>query len=190
MHQFFDKLSSYQNDNLIQRVAKAPRSRGDPFLPAAQDRNPSPLVSPFSTKLSAEPRTRRKAARTLSALYFPVCVPSIRACRLDGTFSTVWTPLSQRERGVLAYRKSVQPSGRRRGFSVGEGKRIFSRFIFTEIIQVHGAPGNGRFFVPPSQALRASSPTGGAKCTPVNREILCGKINVSAALPYHKLCRD
>ena len=45
-------------------------------------------------------------------------------------------------------------------------------------------------FLLPSQALRASFPTGGAKCTPVNREILCGKINVSAALPYHKLCRD
>ena len=45
-------------------------------------------------------------------------------------------------------------------------------------------------FLLPSQALRASSPAGGAKCTPVNREILCGKINVSAALPYHKLCRD
>ena len=42
----------------VQRVAQAPRSRGDPFLPAAQVRNPSPLVSPFSTKLSAEPRTR------------------------------------------------------------------------------------------------------------------------------------
>jgi len=39
--------------------------------------------------LSAEPRTRRKAARTLSALNFPVCVPSIRTCQLDGTFLTV-----------------------------------------------------------------------------------------------------
>src|SRR5699024_5689659 len=27
--------------------------------------------------------------RTLSALNFPVCVPSIRTCRLDGTFLTV-----------------------------------------------------------------------------------------------------
>ena len=44
----------------------------------------------LGTKLSAEPRTRRKAARTLSALNFPVCVPSIRTCRLDGTFLTVW----------------------------------------------------------------------------------------------------
>src|SRR5699024_8377177 len=43
----------------------------------------------LGTKLSAEPRTRRKAARTLSALNFPVCVPSIRTCRLDGTFSAV-----------------------------------------------------------------------------------------------------
>ena len=31
----------------------------------------------------------RKAARTLSAPNFPVCVPSIRSCRLDGTFLTV-----------------------------------------------------------------------------------------------------
>src|SRR5699024_11523839 len=43
---------------------------------------------PLGTKLSAEPRTRRKAARTLSALNFPVGVPSIRTCRLDGTFLT------------------------------------------------------------------------------------------------------
>ncbi len=41
---------------------------------------------PLGTKFSAEPCTRRKAARTLSALHFPVCVPSIRTCRLDGTF--------------------------------------------------------------------------------------------------------
>src|SRR5699024_2166737 len=40
----------------------------------------------LGTKLSAEPRTRREAARTLSAFNFPVCVPSIRTCRLDGTF--------------------------------------------------------------------------------------------------------
>ena len=38
-------------------------------------------------------------------------------------------------------------------------------------------PGTGAFLLP-SQALRASSPTGGAKCTPVNREMLCGKINI------------
>ena len=44
------------------------------------------LRQSLGTKLSAEPRTRRKAARTLSALNFPVCVPSIRTCRLDGTF--------------------------------------------------------------------------------------------------------
>src|SRR5699024_9865599 len=44
---------------------------------------------PLGTKLSAEPRTRRKAARTLSALNFPVCVPTVRACRPVGTFLTV-----------------------------------------------------------------------------------------------------
>src|SRR5699024_3675456 len=41
---------------------------------------------PLGTKFAAEPCTRRKAARTLSAANFPVCVPSIRTCRLDGTF--------------------------------------------------------------------------------------------------------
>ena len=69
---------------------KTTRFRGNPFLPAAQVRNPFPLISPFWTKFSAELRTRRKAARTLSVLNFPVCVPSIRTCRLDGTFLTVW----------------------------------------------------------------------------------------------------
>ena len=62
---------------------------GTHFCPHTRDRNSFPLVSPLGTKLSAEPRTRRKAARTLSALNFPVCVPSIRTCRLDGTFLTV-----------------------------------------------------------------------------------------------------
>src|SRR5699024_2001833 len=69
-----------------QRVAKAPRSRGNPFLPAYAGQKFLPPGIPLGTKLSAEPRTRRKAARTLSALNFPVCVPSIRTCRLDGTF--------------------------------------------------------------------------------------------------------
>src|SRR5699024_4566479 len=44
----------------------------------------------LGTKFGAEPRTRGKAARTLSAPNFPVGVPSIRTCRLDGTFLTVW----------------------------------------------------------------------------------------------------
>src|SRR5699024_491701 len=72
-----------------QRVAKAPRSRGNPFLPAYAGQKFLPPGIPLGTKLSAEPRTRRKAARTLSALNFPVCVPSIRTCRLDGTFLIV-----------------------------------------------------------------------------------------------------
>ena len=58
-------------------VSKTTRFRGNLFLPAAQVRNPFPLISPFWTKFSAEPRTRRKAARTLSVLNFPVCVLSI-----------------------------------------------------------------------------------------------------------------
>src|SRR5699024_8292364 len=77
-----------------QRVAKAPRSRGNPFLPAYAGQKFLPPGIPLGTKLSAEPRTRRKAARTLSALNFPVCVPSIRTCRLDGTFLTVCPRLS------------------------------------------------------------------------------------------------
>src|SRR5699024_2243109 len=64
-------------------------SRGNPFLPAYAGQKFLPPGIPLGTKLSAEPRTRRKAARTLSALNFPVCVPSIRTCRLDGTFLTV-----------------------------------------------------------------------------------------------------
>src|SRR5699024_10951579 len=68
---------------------KATRSRGNPFLPAYAGQKFLPPGIPLGTKLSAEPRTRRKAARTLSALNFPVCVPSIRTCRLDGTFLTV-----------------------------------------------------------------------------------------------------
>ena len=79
--------SSPQSCN--ERVAKAPRFRGNPFLPAYAGQKFLPPNIPLGTKLSAEPRTRRKAARTLSALNFPVCVPSIRTCRLDGTFSTV-----------------------------------------------------------------------------------------------------
>src|SRR5699024_4147119 len=50
----------------------------------------------LGTKLSAEPRTRPCGVahsacrlRTLSAPNFPVCVPSICTCRLDGTFLTV-----------------------------------------------------------------------------------------------------
>ena len=58
----------------------------------------------------------------------------------------------------------------------------------------HGAQrhdGEGRCaLLLPSQALRASSPGGRAKCTSVNRQKLCGKANFFVTLPYHKLCRD
>src|SRR5699024_7531503 len=67
----------------------APRSRGNPFLPAYAGQKFFPPGIPLGTKFGAEPRTRRKAARTLSAPNFPVCVPSIRTCRLDGTFLPV-----------------------------------------------------------------------------------------------------
>ena len=73
----------------LQRVAKATRSRGNPFLPAYAGQKFLPPGIPLGTKLSAEPRTRRKAARTLSALNFPVGVPTVRACRPVGTFLTV-----------------------------------------------------------------------------------------------------
>ena len=42
----------------IQRVAKAPRSRGNPFLPAYAGQKFLPPGIPLGTKLSAEPRTR------------------------------------------------------------------------------------------------------------------------------------
>ena len=44
---------------------------------------------PLGTKFSAEPCTRPKGPRTLSAPNFPGCVPSSRTCRLDGTFLSV-----------------------------------------------------------------------------------------------------
>src|SRR5699024_10394839 len=77
-------------DRHPQRVAFATRSRGNPFLPACAGQKFLPPGIPLGTKLSAEPRTRRKAARTLSALNFPVCVPTVRTCRPVGTFLTVW----------------------------------------------------------------------------------------------------
>src|SRR5699024_11229731 len=90
-----------------QRVAKAPRSRGNPFLPAYAGQKFLPPGILLGTKLSAEPRTRRKAARTLSALNFPVCVPSIRTCRLDGTFLTVLRPAAFRCRpGKTSFSRS------------------------------------------------------------------------------------
>ena len=65
--------------------------RGDPFLRAYARQKFLPPNIPPGTKFSAEPRTRRKAARTLSALNFPVCVPPVRTCRPGGTFLFVWT---------------------------------------------------------------------------------------------------
>ena len=44
----------------------------------------------LGTKFGAEPRTRRKAARTLSAPNFPVCVPTVRACRPVGLFDSLF----------------------------------------------------------------------------------------------------
>src|SRR5699024_10992577 len=60
--------------------------RGNPFLRAAARQKFLPPNIPLGTKFGAEPRTRRKAARTLSAPNFHVCVLSIRTCRLDRTF--------------------------------------------------------------------------------------------------------
>ena len=72
-------------DRLAQAADDAVLFAGDD-LPAVAGQKFLPPGIPLGTKLSAEPCTRRKAARTLSALNFPVCVPSIRTCRLDGTF--------------------------------------------------------------------------------------------------------
>src|SRR5699024_4708848 len=68
---------------------KSDTLQGEPISACCAGQKFLPPGIPLGTKLSAEPRTRRKAARTLSALNFPVCVPSIRTCRLDGTFLTV-----------------------------------------------------------------------------------------------------
>ena len=64
----------------------------------------------LGTKFGAEPRTRRKAARTLSAPNFPVCVPTVRACRPVGTFLTVCsvTP-GRRTAGTRCRRRSPPP---------------------------------------------------------------------------------
>ena len=62
------------------------RSRGNPFLPAYAGQKFFPPSILLGTKFSAEPRTRRGAARTLSAPNFPVCVPVVRTCRPTGTF--------------------------------------------------------------------------------------------------------
>ena len=62
---------------------------GRPFFsvsPAYAGQKFLPPGIPLGTKFGAEPRTRRKAARTLSAPNFPVCVPTVRACRPVGTF--------------------------------------------------------------------------------------------------------
>ena len=101
-----------------QRVAKAPRFRGNPFLPAYAGQKFLPPNIPLGTKLSAEPRTRRKAARTLSALNFPVCVPSIRTCRLDGTFLSYFWAVSPGRTWPAAPRW-----GRRCGRNGGPGAR-------------------------------------------------------------------
>ena len=62
--------------------------------------------------------------------------------------------------------------------------RQWGRFVFCgghrysfsqKIYKCVRRPGTGAFLFP-SQALRASSPTGGAKCTPVDRGNLCGKM--------------
>ena len=60
--------------------------QGEPISACYAGQKFLPPGIPLGTKFGAEPRTRRKAARTLSAPNFPVCVPSIRTCRLDGTF--------------------------------------------------------------------------------------------------------
>ena len=69
---------------------KSATLQGEPISACCAGQKFLPPGILLGTKFGAEPHTRRKAARTLSALNFPVCVPSIRTCRLDGTFLTVW----------------------------------------------------------------------------------------------------
>ena len=63
--------------------------RGNPFLRAVARQKFLPPNIPLGTKFGAEPRTRRKAARTLSAPNFPVCVPPVCTCHPGGTFLIV-----------------------------------------------------------------------------------------------------
>ncbi len=90
-------------------VSKTTRSRGNPFLRAAARQKFFPPGIPLGTKFSAETRTRRKAARTLSVLNFPVCVLSIRTCRLDRTFLTVCTRAAG---GAKQWPRAMQARGR------------------------------------------------------------------------------
>src|SRR5699024_8443986 len=83
------KKPSHPGGGETQRVAFATRFRGDPFLRAVARQKFLPPNIPLGTKFGAEPRTRRKAARTLSAPNFPVCVPTVRTCRPLGTLLTV-----------------------------------------------------------------------------------------------------
>ena len=88
---------------------KTTRSRGNPFLRAVAQQKFLPPGIPLGTKFSAETRTRRKAARTLSVLNFPVCVLSIRTCRLDRTFLTVCTRAAG---GAKQWPRAMQARGR------------------------------------------------------------------------------
>src|SRR5699024_6248667 len=65
---------------------KSATLQGEPISACYAGQKFLPPGIPLGTKLSAEPRTRRKAARTLSALNFPVGVPTVRTCRPVGTF--------------------------------------------------------------------------------------------------------
>ena len=116
---------------------KSATLRGNPFLPAYAGQKFLPpgslALSRFSRRAtvgacenrsaapaapSLLPRTRRKAARTLSALNFPVCVPSIRTCRLDGTFLSYFWAVSPGRTWPAAPRW-----GRRCGRNGGPGAR-------------------------------------------------------------------
>ena len=83
-------IANKKKGTALRGCPSACRSRHAPggthFCPQSRDRNSFPLVSPWGQNLALNRALRRKAARTLSAPNFPVCVPSIRTCRLDGTF--------------------------------------------------------------------------------------------------------
>ena len=69
---------------------KSDTLQGEPISArSSRGRNSFPLVFPLGTKFGAEPRTSpQSGSHTLSAKFSLYVSPSIRTCRLDGTFLT------------------------------------------------------------------------------------------------------
>ena len=71
-----------------QRVAKATRFRGNPFLPAAQDRNSFPLISPWGQNLAPNRALGLAASHTPGAK-FPCMCPVHPHMSAGQDFSTI-----------------------------------------------------------------------------------------------------